>query len=58
MVIEKAAGRSYHDELKERFLKPLRLDKTEPAIGRHFSGLAAGYISDDNPLWLGRDEGR
>ena len=53
LVIEKAAGRSYYDVLKDRFLKPLRLDKTEPAVGRHFPGLAAGYISDDNPLGLG-----
>ncbi len=52
LAIEQAAGRSYYDELKSRFLEPLRLDKTDPAIGLEFPGLAAGYISDDNPFGL------
>ena len=52
LVIEQVAGRSYYDELRSRFLEPLRLDQTDPAIGLEFPGLAAGYISDDNPFGL------
>lgn len=52
LVIERAAGRPYYDELRSRFLEPLRLDKTEAAVGLKFADLAAGYISDDNPFGL------
>ena len=52
LVIEQAAGRPYYEELASRFLEPLRLDKTDPAVGLEFPDLAAGYISDDNPFGL------
>lgn len=48
LVIEKAAGRRYYDEIRDRFLKPLGLSMTDPADRRFLPGLAAGYMSTDN----------
>lgn len=52
MVIERAGGASYYDQLQARFLRPLQLHRTEPAVRRDLAKLAAGYLATDNPLGL------
>lgn len=52
LIIEKATGRKYYDEVTRRFLRPLGLTLTAPAAGRRLSGLASGYMPSDNPLGL------
>lgn len=54
LVIEKATGRSYYDEIKKRFLVPLGLTLTAPADSRFIPGLAAGYMRADNAFGFPR----
>lgn len=54
LIIEKAAGKSFYEEVEKRFLKPLNLDRTEPSNRRELEGLAAGYTAADNPLGVPR----
>lgn len=51
LIIEKAAGSSFYQEVEQRFLVPLNLDQTTPSNRRELKGLAAGYTAADN--WLG-----
>lgn len=52
LIIEKAAGRSYYEEVDQRFLGPLGLDSTSPSDRVDLPGLAAGYLESDNPFGL------
>lgn len=52
LIIEAATGRTYELEIRERFLEPLDLSRTEAADRRDLPGLAAGYTAQDNPLGL------
>ncbi len=52
LVIEKAAGRPYYEELRSRFLEPLGLLATVPSDTRTIPGLVPGYVRKDNPLGL------
>jgi D-alanyl-D-alanine carboxypeptidase len=52
LVIEQAAGRSYYDELAQRFLQPLQLLATYPAITRRLPRLTQAYRTADNPYGL------
>ena len=52
LVIEAASGRSYHDLVAKRFLRPLSLANTRPSDTRTLPGLAAGYVAEDNPFGL------
>jgi D-alanyl-D-alanine carboxypeptidase len=52
MIIEKSSGGAYYGELKKRILDPLKLSRTVPANRLDIPGLAAGYLSTDNPLGL------
>jgi D-alanyl-D-alanine carboxypeptidase len=54
LVIEKATGRRYYNEIKERFVKPLGLTLTAPADRRFLPGLAAGYMAADNAFGFPR----
>jgi D-alanyl-D-alanine carboxypeptidase len=54
LVIEEATGRSLYDVILDRFLVPLRLGLTSPSDRRILPGLAAGYLSPDNPFGLPR----
>ncbi len=54
LVIERATGRSYYDEIKKRFLIPLGLTLTTPADRRFLHGLAAGYMAADNAFGFPR----
>lgn len=52
LVVEEATGRSLYDVIQDRFLVPLRLGLTTPSDRRILPGLAAGYLSADNPFGL------
>lgn len=52
MVAEEVTGRSYYDEIRERFLNPLGLLDTSPSDLQDVEGLAAGYMRPDNPFRL------
>lgn len=52
LIIEKAAGETFYEEAKRRFLARLRLDFTEPSNRRELDRLAAGYTATDNPMGL------
>lgn len=48
LVIEELTGRSFYNEIRDRFLLPNNLDLTAPADSRFLPGLASGYVSEDN----------
>jgi D-alanyl-D-alanine carboxypeptidase len=52
LVIERAGGASYYDQVRERFLVPLKLTLTEPSDHRDIPNLAAGYLAAKNPFGL------
>jgi len=52
LVIERAGGAAYYDQVRERFLEPLKLTLTEPSDHRDIPNLAAGYLSPKNPFGL------
>jgi D-alanyl-D-alanine carboxypeptidase len=52
LVVERASGRTYYQELNSRFLTPLRLENTVPSNRRELPELATGYTEADNPFGL------
>jgi len=52
MIIERVTGNSYYEELTQRFIKPLDLNRTSPANSRYLAGLVPGYTQDDTFLML------
>lgn len=54
LVIEAATGRSYYEEIRERFLTPLDLTLTTPSDRRLLPGLAAGYMGEENAFGFPR----
>ena len=52
LVIERAAGATYYEEVQRRFIEPLGLTLTEPSNRRQLAGLAAGYLEPDNAFTL------
>lgn len=54
LVIEESTGRSYYEEIKDRFLIPLNLHLTAPSDQRYLPGLAAGYMAEDNSFGFPR----
>lgn len=52
LIIEAVTGRSYTEEVTQRFLEPLDLSLTTPADRLYLPGLATGYLSPDNPFGL------
>ncbi|MEA1989211.1 MAG: serine hydrolase domain-containing protein [Pseudomonadota bacterium] len=54
LVIEAATGRSYYEEIRERFLTPLDLTLTEPSDRQLLPGLAAGYMEAENAFGFPR----
>ncbi len=52
LIIEKATGRSYYDEVEQRFLVPLDLTLTSPSDRRELPDLATGYMSPENQFGL------
>jgi len=51
LIIEKASGSSYYEELTNRFLKPLNLKLTSPLSQRKVVGLAQGYAPKSQQLF-------
>jgi D-alanyl-D-alanine carboxypeptidase len=52
MIIERAGGASYYDQVRKRFLEPLELKLTGPADHRDLANMAAGYLAKNNPFGL------
>lgn len=52
MIIERAGGAAYYDQLRDRFLEPLHLERTQPADRRDLADVAAGYLEPGNALGL------
>jgi D-alanyl-D-alanine carboxypeptidase len=52
LVIEAVTGDEYYEVVKQRFLKPLKLDMTTPSDRPNLPGLIAGYTSSDNAFGL------
>ena len=52
MVVEEVTGHSWYEEVRKRFLEPLRLADTSPANRRDLAELAAGYMRPNNPFGL------
>jgi D-alanyl-D-alanine carboxypeptidase len=50
LIIERATGRVYYDLLRETLLEPFGLEFTSPSDRRRLTGLAAGYMSDNDPF--------
>ena len=50
MIIERVTGRAYYDELRERILRPLKLNDTLPSDQRILPGLISGYTGPQNPF--------
>lgn len=55
LIIERAGGAPYYDQLAKRILRPLGLKDTVPADSRIVPGLVQGYAGPDNPFG-GADE--
>ena len=52
MIIEKATGSDYYEELNKRVLIPLSLSRTTPADRRDLEGLANGHLAAKNLMGL------
>lgn len=52
LIIEKVTGRTFYDEIAERFLEPLHLTLTSPSDRPELPGLASGYMSETNSFGL------
>ncbi len=52
LIVERAGDATYYDQVRQRFLEPMRLKLTEPADHRDISNLAAGYLSAKNPFGM------
>jgi D-alanyl-D-alanine carboxypeptidase len=52
MIIERAGRATYYEQVRRRFLEPLKLKLTEPASRRDIPNLAAGYLYSNNPFGL------
>ena len=52
LIIEKATGRSYYEEVSRRFIEPFGLNATSPSDRIKLPGLAAGYLEVDNRFGL------
>jgi D-alanyl-D-alanine carboxypeptidase len=50
MLLERAGGAPYYDQIQRRFLYPLDLSLTAPSSGRIHPGLAQGYMTPESPL--------
>ena len=50
MIVERAGGAPYYQQLRARILEPLKLDRTIPVEGRNVPGLVQGYAGPNNPF--------
>ena len=52
MVLEGITGTKLYDEVRTRFLDPLKLTRVVPSTSRRIPGLVAGYAGSRDPLGL------
>ncbi len=52
LIIEKATGSSYYDELRRRLLRPLALSNTLPSTSPNLPGLTLGHMAERNVFGL------
>jgi D-alanyl-D-alanine carboxypeptidase len=52
MVLERAVGKPYYDQVRERFLDRLGLVRTSPSDRALLPGLVAGYVETKNRFGL------
>ena len=52
LIVERATGRTLYDEIAERILRPLKLDRTIPANSRTLPEVANGYLAN-KPVIVG-----
>jgi len=50
LILERAGGAPYYEQIEQRFLHPLGLTQTAPSAGRIHPGLAQGYLDPKGPL--------
>lgn len=50
MIIERITKSTYYEQVRQRVLKPLKLNDTVPSNGRRIPGLAQGYAGEKNPF--------
>ncbi len=53
MILEQVTGTPAYDEIRRRFLAPLKLDLIAPQLGPEIAGLAPGYAGVANPFGVG-----
>ncbi len=51
LIIEKASGSTYYEELASRFLRPLKLSRTTPFTRKDTEDLAQGYAPESRRLF-------
>jgi D-alanyl-D-alanine carboxypeptidase len=52
MIVEGLTKTSYYDEIRTRFLTPLKLSHVVPSTSRRIPGLVSGYAGPRDPLGL------
>lgn len=52
MIMEKITGTKAYDEIRTRFLQPLKLTGVVPQVARQIPGLVNGYAGASDPLGL------
>jgi D-alanyl-D-alanine carboxypeptidase len=50
LILERAGGAPYYEQIQRRFLYPFALLHTSPSRGRIHAGLAQGHLAPDGPL--------
>ena len=52
MIVEGITGKPFYDEIRTRFLAPLKLTRVVPSTNRRIPGLIPGYAGPRDPLGL------
>ena len=52
MILERVTGTKLYDEVRTRFLDPLKLTRVVPSTSRRIAGLIPGYAGPRDPLGL------
>jgi D-alanyl-D-alanine carboxypeptidase len=52
MIIEKATGNTYYEELQSRILDPFELEETSPSDHADLAGLIPGHLGENDPFGM------
>ena len=52
MIVEKATGNTYYEELRSRILEPFELDETSPSDHADLDGLIPGHLGESDPFGM------